>query len=288
MGSRRLRPMTAADLASMPEPCAGCAFWESTLSDLAAPADHTDRRVIKADWAEAVTQRWGYCGVVACAEDEPIGFLTMAPAMYVPRLGAFATTPVGIDAAVVMSVLVLDEYRGKGIGRQLIQSAAWPCSSTSSACCSTMRFRQPCQIALSARLPKLLLKRLPIPDWGLLAVDQEIGRAETRRRSRPGADLGEPRLRRRIGQAGPRPDHGNAMGCAQPGSCRRARPCAARPAFPDGVELFLRDALPSSRSTPAESHKASRRSGRSAAARRTAPAKSRRGRSAFSVIGRNS
>ena len=124
MGSRRLRPMTAADLASMPEPCAGCAFWESTLSDLAAPADHTDRRVIKADWAEAVTQRWGYCGVVACAEDEPIGFLTMAPAMYVPRLGAFATTPVGFDAAVVMSVLVLDEYRGKGIGRQLIQSAA--------------------------------------------------------------------------------------------------------------------------------------------------------------------
>ena len=84
MGSRRLRPMTAADLASMPEPCAGCAFWESTLSDLAAPADHTDRRVIKADWAEAVTQRWGYCGVVACAEDEPIGFLTMAPAMRSP------------------------------------------------------------------------------------------------------------------------------------------------------------------------------------------------------------
>ena len=44
--------------------------------------------------------------------------------MYVPRLGAFATTPVGVDAAVVMSAHVAPEYRGKGIGKQLIQSAA--------------------------------------------------------------------------------------------------------------------------------------------------------------------
>ncbi len=124
MGSRRFRPMIAADLASMPEPCSGCAFWESSITQISAPADHTDRRVIKSEWAEAVTQRWGYCGVVGCVDDEPIAFLTMAPAMYVPRLGAFASTPVGPDAAVVMSVLVLEEFRGKGFGRQLIQSAA--------------------------------------------------------------------------------------------------------------------------------------------------------------------
>jgi ribosomal protein S18 acetylase RimI-like enzyme len=44
--------------------------------------------------------------------------------MYVPRLGAFATTPVGPDAAVVMSAHVVPELRGKGIGKQLVQSAA--------------------------------------------------------------------------------------------------------------------------------------------------------------------
>ena len=44
--------------------------------------------------------------------------------MYVPRLGAFATTPVGPDAAVVMSAHVCGRTRGKGIGRQLVQSAA--------------------------------------------------------------------------------------------------------------------------------------------------------------------
>ena len=48
----------------------------------------------------------------------------MAPAQYVPRLGAFATTPVSPDAAVILSARVAEEFRGKGIGRQLIQSAA--------------------------------------------------------------------------------------------------------------------------------------------------------------------
>jgi GNAT superfamily N-acetyltransferase len=113
MGSRRLRPMTAADLPLLPGSCARCIFTEASLRDLAAP-----------EWAEAVTRHWGYCGVMAFNGDQPIGHLTLAPAMYVPRLGAFATTPVGADAAVVMSAHVAAELRGKGIGKQLVHSAA--------------------------------------------------------------------------------------------------------------------------------------------------------------------
>ena len=79
MGSRRLRPMTAADLPSLPASCARCTFWEASLSDLAAPTDHVDRQAMKAEWAEIVTAHWGYCGVVAFAEDQPIGHLTLAP-----------------------------------------------------------------------------------------------------------------------------------------------------------------------------------------------------------------
>ena len=124
MGSRRLRPMTAADLSALPEPCARCTFWESSLVDLAAPADHLDRRQVKIDWAEAVTRHWGYCGVLAQHDEQVIGHLCMAPARYVPRLGAFATTPVSPDAAVLLSARVVEEWRGKGIGRQLVQSAA--------------------------------------------------------------------------------------------------------------------------------------------------------------------
>jgi GNAT superfamily N-acetyltransferase len=124
MGSRRMRPMTAADLPSLPPSCARCTFWEASLTDLAAPTDHVDGQVKKAEWAEIVTRHWGYCGVIAFADDEPIAHLTLAPAAYVPRLGAFATTPVGADAAVVMSAHVNPELRGKGLGKQLVQSAA--------------------------------------------------------------------------------------------------------------------------------------------------------------------
>lgn len=124
MGARRVRPLTAADLPFLPDPCSACAFWEASLSDLATSSDHQDRAQVKREWAESVTERWGYCGVLAVNDGETIGFLTMAPASYVPRLGAFATTPMSHDAAVVMSIRVVQEWQGKGIGRQLVQSAA--------------------------------------------------------------------------------------------------------------------------------------------------------------------
>lgn len=124
MNSRRIRPMTAADMPHLPDPCARCIFWEASLADLASPPEHRNRGKIKLEWAEAVTARWGHCGVIALNDGETIGYLTMAPAMYVPRLGAFATTPVSHDAAVLMSVRVVDEFRGKGIGRQMVHSAA--------------------------------------------------------------------------------------------------------------------------------------------------------------------
>ena len=123
--ARRFRPMTAADLAALPEPCSGCTFWEASLADLAT-SSADDRRAAdtKLEWAETVTRHWGYCGVAAYNDSELIGHLTMAPAMYVPRLGAFATTPVSPDAAVLMSVGVAEEHRHHGVGRHLVQSAA--------------------------------------------------------------------------------------------------------------------------------------------------------------------
>lgn len=124
MGSRRFRPLTAADLDSLPDPCSSCAFWEASLTDLATSREHRDHARVKHAWAEAVTAHWGHCGVLAVSDGRTIGYLTMAPAMYVPRLGAFATTPTSQDAAVVLSARVVDDLRGQGIGRQLVQTAA--------------------------------------------------------------------------------------------------------------------------------------------------------------------
>lgn len=124
MSSRRVRPLTVADLAQLPNPCPSCAFWEANLSDPATSSDHQDRAGDKQGWAEAATARWGYCGVMAVSDGRILGFLTLAPAGYVPRMGAFPTTPVSADAAVVMSARVVEDWQGKGVGRQMVQSAA--------------------------------------------------------------------------------------------------------------------------------------------------------------------
>lgn len=122
--ARRFRPLRVADIPNLPEPCARCAFWESSLSDLVSPAESRDSSKVKLEWAEAVTARWGHCGVLALDDGEPIGFLTVAPASMVPRLGGFSTTPASSDAAVLMAVQVVDAWQRKGIGRQLVSSVA--------------------------------------------------------------------------------------------------------------------------------------------------------------------
>ena len=72
-----------------------------------------------------MSRRWGYCGVIATEGDELLGYATMAPARMVPRLGALdAVHPINPDAAVLLSTRVEEPYRGRGLGRQLIQAAA--------------------------------------------------------------------------------------------------------------------------------------------------------------------
>ena len=122
--TRRLRPMAVADLALLPDPCSRCTFWEVSLHDLTAPDLHRDRTEVKREWAEAVARRWGYCGVIAADGDELLGYATLAPAGLVPRLGALTVTPINPDAAVLLSVRVEEPHRGRGLGRQLLQSAA--------------------------------------------------------------------------------------------------------------------------------------------------------------------
>ncbi len=124
MSSRRFRPLRVADISNLPEPCARCAFWQTSLGDLLDPTDHRDDSSVKVDWAEAVTAQWGYCGVLASNDGQSIGFLTMAPSNVVGRLGGLSASPMSPDAAVLMSVQVVDGFRGRGIGRQLVASAA--------------------------------------------------------------------------------------------------------------------------------------------------------------------
>ena len=122
---RRLRPMTVADLALLPDPCARCTFWEVSLLDLAAPDLHRNRTEVKREWAEAVTRRWGYCGVIATEGDELLGYVDDGAGGTGARDSApWPRTPANPDAALLLSTRIEEPYRGRGLGRQLVQAAA--------------------------------------------------------------------------------------------------------------------------------------------------------------------
>ncbi len=76
-----------------------------------------------ADWAEEVTRQWGSCGVMASNAGRVIGYLIAAPPELLPKDATFAAGA-SRDAAVLLTGFVVEEFRGHGVGRQLVQSVA--------------------------------------------------------------------------------------------------------------------------------------------------------------------
>ena len=73
---------------------------------------------IRAD-AAAADRAWGLCGVLACQDEELIGMLVLGPAVSHP-----ADRAASARVSRMIAVWVGAEYRGAGLGRQLVQSAA--------------------------------------------------------------------------------------------------------------------------------------------------------------------
>ncbi|HLT60784.1 MAG TPA: GNAT family N-acetyltransferase [Microlunatus sp.] len=111
MASRRIRPLTARDLDRLPDACPD----DSLRTALAAGSDRP--------WLDEVAAQWGACGVMALNSGRVIGYLLLAPTELLPRTGVF-TRGAGDDAVVVVTGRVVEEHRGHGVGRQLIQAAA--------------------------------------------------------------------------------------------------------------------------------------------------------------------
>ena len=117
--SRRLRHMTAADLAALPEPCIACTFWETSVANLAAPADHAEEIFLSAfSNGPAELRR----GATIVDGGRPDGHLRGRWSE-----GAEQGRPKGQELAaiaVLLAVHVAEEWRGRGLGRQLVQTAA--------------------------------------------------------------------------------------------------------------------------------------------------------------------
>jgi GNAT superfamily N-acetyltransferase len=122
--SRQIRPLTRDNVAELPSSCRACTRWElDAVQSARAERDDVSAEA-KAQWLSSTLLDWGSCGHLIYSDEQLAGYVTYAPPAYLPGLAAFATAPIAADAVALATIHVRPEFRGRGYGRVLIQSAA--------------------------------------------------------------------------------------------------------------------------------------------------------------------
>jgi len=121
---RRLAALTLDNLSDLPDPCRRCVVWELDAVAAHRAVEVGDTGFEKEAWVSATLLEWGSCGRIAYVDEQPAGFVTYAPPVFVPRSLAFPTSPVSGDAVLLMTARVLPPFAGGGLARMLVQAAA--------------------------------------------------------------------------------------------------------------------------------------------------------------------
>lgn len=119
--SRRVERLTLDTLADLPPAARSCVFWEldpvrRTRAELSG-AEAAEKEA----WLSHVLLEWGSGGRVVYVDGQAAGFVTYAPAAYVPGAASMPTAPPGEDAVLLATAWVAPEHRGGGLGRLLMQ-----------------------------------------------------------------------------------------------------------------------------------------------------------------------
>lgn len=122
--SRRVVGVTLDNLEQLPKHCRRCVYWELAPHVRAQAEEFGQTEVEKEAWVSSVLLEWGSCGRLVYSDRLPVGFVLYAPPNAVPRANAFPTSPPSADAVLLTGFYVLPEFRGGGLGRMLVQSAA--------------------------------------------------------------------------------------------------------------------------------------------------------------------
>lgn len=119
--SRKLRPLTLADLDRLPAGCGGCVFWESAPQHERRCGSACDPELKRA-WYERVVDEWGECGRVAVEDDEYLGFVKYAPSRYFPQARTFNARPDNEDVPLIACLHISSNARHHGLGSVLLRS----------------------------------------------------------------------------------------------------------------------------------------------------------------------
>lgn len=119
--ARRLRSLNNKDLERLPARCACCVFWES--------AGERERRCgatcdldLRHAWHRRVTDEWGDCTLIACEDDEILGFVKYAPSGYFPQAATFRRSPDDPRVPLIACMHILPDARHRGLGTVLLRA----------------------------------------------------------------------------------------------------------------------------------------------------------------------
>jgi GNAT superfamily N-acetyltransferase len=117
-------PLTLANLGDLPATCRSCVVWELDATAAAHAARSGDTAFEKEAWLSSLLLTWQSAGRVAYVDEEPAGYVCVAPPVHVPRAAAFPTSPVSADAVLLVAGRVEPAHRGAGLARMLVQGVA--------------------------------------------------------------------------------------------------------------------------------------------------------------------
>lgn len=116
---RKIVAISSDCIQDLPKPCRGCFYWES------APhcETHQDKEAaqLKAEWFQETLSDRGECGRILYQGGQVLAYAQYGPGSYFPRTRSYLTGDISGDAAFLSCLYVVEEVRGKGIGRIMLR-----------------------------------------------------------------------------------------------------------------------------------------------------------------------
>ncbi|MGB9718362.1 MAG: GNAT family N-acetyltransferase [Thermoproteota archaeon] len=107
-----------------PFSCKYCLYWELPEECLDPSREsREDMLARKLNWLRRVRKAFGDCGKIVYVDGKPVGYAQYAPPRMLSLSAEYSSGPPSGDAMLISCLFIAQkEYRGRGLGKQLLQS----------------------------------------------------------------------------------------------------------------------------------------------------------------------
>ncbi len=117
---RKIVAISSEYIRGLPKSCMCCFYWES------APHceihQNKEAAQLKAEWFQETLSDWGECGRIFFQGSQVLAYAQYGPASYFPRTRSYLAGGISEDAAFLSCLYVVEEVRGKGIGKIMLRA----------------------------------------------------------------------------------------------------------------------------------------------------------------------